>query len=329
MNDVRFAKSFKKIVEVNGNVQRNEIAVIVTDYSMTDIARQLAIAINSVGAETTVCIMDQRNLDGQEPTAPIAAAMNEADIIFSPVRFSITHTKAMKTALNNGARAILMTAYNEDVLLSSALLKTDFEAQVPKCQALGEAFTNGIEVRLTSPKGTDLTFIIGGEKTNVLTNIPKPGELAPVPDIEVNVVPVTGSANGKLIIDASVPYLDIGILKEDIVCEVKDGLIVSMEGGEQAKFLKAKLDSYNDPNCYNVAELGVGMNPGARLTGNMLDDEGVIGTIHIGIGTSLTLGGDVVAPIHYDLIMWEPTIEIDGEIVLRNKELLCYKPIKS
>lgn len=325
MNNVRFARSFKKLVEVNGNVQAGEKVVIVCDYSMTEIGNQLAVAARAADAQVTICIMEQRKIDGQEPPTPVAAAMKEADVIFSPVRFSITHTKAMRAALDNGARAILMTAYNEAVLLSPALLETDFAAQVPKCKALGEAFTKGTNVRLTSPKGTDLRFVIGGNRTNILTNIPNPGELAPVPDIEVNVVPVTGSANGRIIFDASVPYLGIGILTEDIVCEVKDGLIISMEGGEQAKFLKEKLDSYNDPNCYNVAELGVGMNPGAKLTGNMLDDEGIVGTIHIGIGTSLTLGGDVVAPMHYDLIMWEPTIEVDGIVVQRNKDLVCYK----
>ena len=323
MNDIRFAKSFKKLVEVNGNVQPGECVVIVTDYSMIDIARQLAVTATASQASVSICIMDQRALDGQEPTKPIAAAMKQADVIFSPVRYSITHTRAMKEALNNGARAILMTAHNAEVLLSPALLETDFEAQIPKCHALGRAFAEGSNVRLTSPKGTELIFSIEGRGVNVLTNIPNPGELAPVPDIEVNVVPITGSANGKLIIDASVPYLGIGILRQDIICQVKDGFIVSMEGGDQAKFLKDKLDSYNDPNCYNVAELGVGMNPGARLTGNMLDDEGIVGTIHIGIGTSLTLGGEIVAPMHYDLIMWEPTIEIDGVVVQRNKELLC------
>ncbi len=326
MNEIRFAKSFKKIVEVNGRVQSGEKAVIVADYTMSAIARQLAATISAVGGEVSLCFMDQRSLDGQEPPIPIAAAMKEADIVFSPVQYSITHTQAMKQALKNGARSIQMTAHNEEVLLSSALLNTDFEAQVPRCHYLGEAFTKGRgkQVRLTSPKGTDLTFTIGGERTNVLTNIPNPGELAPVPNIEVNVVPVTGSANGTLIMDASVPYLGIGILKEDMRCEVRDGLIISMEGGEQTQYLKKILDSYGDPNCFNVAELGVGMNPGAELTGNMLDDEGVVGTIHIGIGTSSTLGGDVVAPMHYDLIMWEPTIEINGEVVIENKTLIGY-----
>lgn len=324
MDIKKFEESFKKLVTVNGNVQANEKVVIVTDYTMLDIAFGLAEVAKTVTPFVNVCVQGTRDKDGTEPDVPVAMAMKEADVIFSPVSKSITHTIAMRSALDKGARAILMTAHNETVLLSPALLETDFAAQVPKCMAIGEAFTNGTNVRLTSPKGTDLTFVIGGKKTNILTNIPNPGELAPVPDIEVNVVPVTGSANGKIIFDASVPYLGIGILKEDIVCEVKDGLIVSMEGGEQAKFLKEKLDSYNDPNCYNVAELGVGMNPGAQLTGNMLDDEGIVGTIHIGIGTSLTLGGDVVAPMHYDLIMFEPTIIVDDVVIQRNKDLVCY-----
>ena len=63
------------------------------------------------------------------------------------------------------------------------------------------------------------------------------------------------------------------------------------------------------------------MNPHARLTGEMLEDEGVIGTIHIGIGTSHTLGGEVVAPTHYDLLMWEPTIWVDGRIAQRDTEI--------
>jgi leucyl aminopeptidase (aminopeptidase T) len=90
----------------------------------------------------------------------------------------------------------------------------------------------------------------------------------------------------------------------------------------EAKKLESTLLSHGDPNCFNVAELGVGLNPNAQLTGRMLDDEGVIGTIHIGIGTSHTLGGKVVAPTHYDLLMWEPTITVDDIVVQRNRDVL-------
>jgi leucyl aminopeptidase (aminopeptidase T) len=215
-----------------------------------------------------------------------------------------------------------MTAHTEDILTSPGLLETDFEAQASVCRSLGAALTDGETVRLTSPRGTDLSFSISGRRANVLTNIPEPGELAPVPDIEVNVVPIEGTASGRLISDASVPYLGIGILSEPIECEVEAGFITAMEGGAQARLLQAAIDSHGDRNCYNVAELGIGLNPNARLTGQMLDDEGVMGTIHIGIGTSHTLGGNVVAPSHYDLLMWDPTIEVDGDAVLRGKEVL-------
>ena len=155
----------------------------------------------------------------------------------------------------------------------------------------------------------------------MLTNIPEPGELGPIPDIEVNVVPVTGSAEGTIIADASVPYLGIGILEEPIECVVREGYIVEMTGGDQAAFLREHLESFSDRHCFNVAELGVGLNPNARLTGEMLEDEGVMGTIHIGIGTSHTLGGEIVAPTHYDLIMWEPTITVDDQVLQRDKEI--------
>jgi len=312
----------QRLVHVNARVQPGEIVVVVTDPTMQHYADAVSTAAREAGAAVTLCVIPLRSQDGQEPPPPVARAMAEAAVIFSPVRVSITHTRAMRTALEAGARVCMMTAYTDAIMTSSALLETDFEGQVDVCRRLGAAFTDGESVLLTSPRGTDLRFGIEGRVANVLTNIPEPGELGPIPDIEVNVVPVTGSAEGTIVADASVPYLGIGILKEPIVCSVHDGYIIEMTGGEQADFLREHLESFADRHCFNVAELGVGLNPNARLTGEMLEDEGVMGTIHIGIGTSHTLGGEIVAPTHYDLIMWEPTITVDGRVVQRNKQVL-------
>ena len=312
----------RRLVEVNGRVSEGEQVVVVTDPELERYARLVSEAALRVGAVVTVCVMPVRGQDGQEPPAPVAAAMRTADIIFSPVQISITHTRAVRAALERGARAILMTAYTDQILTSPALLETDFEAQSAVCRRIGQAFTDGSEVRLTSPRGTDLRFSIRGRVANVLTNVPAPGELAPVPDIEVNVVPVTGSAEGVLIADASVPYLGIGVLEKPVVCSIEDGYITKMEGGRQAEVLRSHLESFEDRHCFNVAELGIGLNPNARLTGEMLEDEGVLGTIHIGIGTSHTLGGEIVAPTHYDLLMWSPTIEVDGTVIQRDREIL-------
>jgi len=316
------ARGAQRLVEVNGRVAEGEPVVIVTDPELERYAELVAEAARSRGAVVTTCLIPVRRQDGEEPPEPVARAMAEAKVIFSPVSISITHTRAMRSALEAGARAILMTAYTDAILTSPALLDTDFHAQAPVCHRIGDAFTAGSRVRLTSPKGTDLTFSIEGRTANVLTNVPEPGQLAPVPDIEVNVVPVTGSAEGRLIADASVPYLGIGVLEDPVVCTMEDGYITRMEGGAEADRIRTYLSSFGDRNCFNVAELGVGLNPNARLTGEMLEDEGVLGTIHIGIGTSHTLGGEIVAPTHYDLLMWEPTIEVDGRVIQRNREVL-------
>lgn len=310
-----------RLVHVNGRVRPGEQVVVVTDPTMERYADAVAAAAREAGAAVSVCVMPPRRQDGQEPTPAAAAAMAEADVIFSPVRISITHTRAMRTALERGARAILMTAYTDRIMRSPALLDTDFAAQAEVCHRIGRALTEGDSVRLTSPRGTDLRFSITGRTANVLTNVPEPGQLAPVPDIEVNVVPVTGSAEGILIADASVPYLGIGVLDDPIVCTVEDGYVTHMEGGAQAAALREHLEGFADRSCFNVAELGVGLNPAARLTGEMLEDEGVLGTIHVGIGTSHTLGGEIVAPTHYDLLMWHPVIEVDGRVIQDDRDV--------
>ncbi len=311
-----------QLVRVNARVSHGEAVLIVTDEPLQWLATLIAEEAGQAGGDVVTCLMAVRSADGAEPPAMVAAAMRKANVVFSAVTKSITHSHAMRKALDEGARAVLMTGYTEDLLTSPALLETDFVAQSDVCRRLGEVFGQGSRVRLTSPQGTDLTFSIEGRRANVLTNIPDPGELAPVPDIEVNVVPITGSANGRLVADASVPYLGIGVLKEPIVCEIEEGFIRSLKGGEQALRLSQDLSSHQDRNCYNVAELGIGLNPNARLTGTMLDDEGVLGTIHLGIGTSHTLGGEVRAPIHYDLLMWAPRIEVDGQLVQDDRQIL-------
>ena len=110
----------------------------------------------------------------------------------------------------------------------------------------------------------------------------------------------------------------IGVLEEPVRLRVEDGRIVEITGGRQAKMLADDLAAKNDPNVYNIAEHGVGLNPKCHFCGFMLEDEGVFGTCHIGIGTSTNLGGRVKASCHYDVIMKDGTIEADGKLLMKS-----------
>ncbi len=72
----------------------------------------------------------------------------------------------------------------------------------------------------------------------------------------------------------------------------------------------------------NVAELGIGTNDSARLTGNILEDEKILGTIHVAFGDNHSFGGNIRVPSHQDGVVMAPTVTIDGTTVLDGGKLL-------
>ena len=67
----------------------------------------------------------------------------------------------------------------------------------------------------------------------------------------------------------------------------------------------------------NIAELGIGTNPAARLSGNILESEKVAGTAHVALGASRHIGGTVDVPFHQDGVIARPTICVDGRVIVR------------
>ncbi|QOR36838.1 aminopeptidase [Clostridium sp. 'deep sea'] len=317
MKDVLMSKGALKIVEVCAGVKPAESVLIITEPKMINIAKSIFSAVYAVGAEPVIAVMEPRTIDGQEPPKSIAAAMINSDVFIAAVYKSITHSKAVKNAVEAGSRGIMLTQFEDELMISGGI-EADFNKIAPVCKAVARALENSNEVKLTTPHGTDLTFCATKRRGNAMTCLVQPGEFAPMPTIEANVSPLEGTATGTIVANASIPYIGIGVLKENVVVKVENGMITAITGGEEAKILSKNLASKNDPLVYNIAELGVGLNPNCKFMGLMLEDEGVYGSVHIGIGTNITLGGNLKAACHYDLIMTEATIIADGKTILEN-----------
>lgn len=313
-------KGAKTLVDVCAKVQPGEKVLVVTDMRKFPIGKIVTQVALERDAEVVLAIMKPRERAGLEPPSSIAEAMKQSDVIFLPVSYSVTHTNAVKNAISSGSRLIAMTEFTEEMMIGGGL-EADFESLRAVCEAIAGYFEKGSMVRLTTPAGTDLTMNIEQRRGNAMFGIVKPGEFSPVPDVEANVSPVEGSACGKIIVDASIPYLGIGLIDQPIEIDVKDGFITNIKGSRQADILIRDLESQKDPNAYNIAELGLGLNPKCRMIGVMLEDEGVSNSAHIGIGTNITLGGLVKTTCHYDLIMWEPTVEIDGFVIKKGEKI--------
>ena len=310
----------RKLMTVCTALQPGENVVIVTDPETQEVAVPLHAAAVELGAIAVTCLMPTRSRHGEEPPLPVARALAAADVFFVPVRISITHTRAVKEAASAGARGLVLTDFRPEMLVKGGI-QADFARQAPICRRLAEIFQQGRRVHLTTPGGTDLHLDATGRRGNALTGIVHRGQFSTIPTIEANFSPLEGSAAGVIVADASIPYAGIGLLREPVRAEVNQGFITAISGGAQAALLREILESQHDPNVYNIAELGVGLNPAAQLCGLMLEDEGVLGMVHIGIGTSITLGGVVQARLHYDLLMRGATLLVDDRIVLRDGQL--------
>ncbi|MBW1696495.1 MAG: leucyl aminopeptidase [Deltaproteobacteria bacterium] len=320
MKELLMMKGARTLVDVCTKVTPGESVLIVTDMYKLAIGKVIAAVAMDRGAEPVIAVIKPRERNGQEPPEPVAEAMKKADVVFTPVAYSITHTHAVKNAAAEGSRLIVMTDFTEEMMIHGGL-EANFEALKPVCKAVAGKFTTGSKLKLTTSAGTYLEMDISGRRGNALYCIVDPGEFSTTPTVEANVSPIEGSANGKLVADASIPYLGIGILRQPVSVEVKNGVITRIDGGLQADILRKDLESHRDQNVFNIAEIGVGLNPKCHMCGIMLEDEGVISTCHIGIGTNITLGGHVKAAIHYDLIMWHPRIEVDGQLVVEGEKV--------
>ena len=311
----------RKLAEVSAQLQPGETVVIATDYDRTSVAAALAAVANEIGAHPITIIMPPRKLDSQEPPAAVAAAFKEADVILLPVSKSLSHSTALREAVSRGARALAMTQFTEDTLISGGI-EADFKAIAPLCDRVAELLGQASTARVTSKAGTDITMSLKGRPGNSHNCIVGKGEFSGGINIEANTSPVEGTAEGTIVGDGSIPNYDIGILRSPVVYKVKDGKITDISGGDQAQTIASIMADQNDTNVYNIAQLAVGLNPFCKVSDNMQESHGAWGTCHFGIGTSANLGGHTKAAMHYDVILRSPTIELDGKAIMRDGELL-------
>jgi leucyl aminopeptidase (aminopeptidase T) len=289
----------------------HEKALIVTDPEgeRLEIAESLA---STCPGECQLMKMPPSGLAGREPMPEVADAMLKADIVVAPTEFSITHTKASINAAKKGARVATMPGITKDIFLRT--IPIDYGKMEEVCSKLKAQLEKSSMIRVTSKAGTDIEMgLMPGRKICNLNGIVGPGDVKNLPDGEVGIAPKEGSSNGIIVFDLSALNRK---LEKPFKVEVKDGLAISCELEELWNILTSA------ENGTNLAELGIGTNPKAKITGNILEDEKVLGTAHIAFGTSAAMGGTIQTTVHLDSILDKPTIEVDGKVIIKEGKFL-------
>lgn len=304
-----------KVLENNFDLKKDEKVVIITDDRMRSVAIPFYEAACIKGNETVFSQFPAMYKSGEEPPVIIANAMKEADVAVCVTQASLTHTRAKKEAAATGTRIGTMPGITLSMLEKGAI-----EADPDRVEEMTYYFTDLLE-RSSEVKiekdGEILTFSISDRKGIASTGIfREKGQAGNVPSGEAYIAPIEDSANGKLVVDGSIAQL--GKVKSPVTLTVKDGKLVAASGKQGSELLEL----LGTEAGKTIAEFGIGTNPTARITGVVLEDEKVFGTVHIAFGSNKPFGGVTEAGVHIDCVLKEPTFWIDGKKIMEKGRVL-------
>jgi len=221
--------------------------------------------------------------------------------------YSTTYDIVMRE--NERLRYLCLVGMNADMMVR-CIGRIDYPTLAKFITTLSDMTVKAKEIRITTPAGTDVTFRNMEGATAPLRGFPdKPGSHMMAGQIGWRIV--RESVNGRIVFDGSI-VPPIGLVKEPVTLHVKDGKIMAVEGGNEARVYETWLKGFNHPNMLRMAHVCYGFNPGAKLTGDIVEDERVWGCTEWGVGNH----PGMPAPSHSDGICLNSSVWLDGEQVL-------------
>lgn len=317
MNDLRQAA--KIALKDCMAVKQEETVLVITDPARRKIGQTLYEVALDNGNEAFLLEMKAREVNGQEPAQQVAEMMKMVDVVLCPTTKSLTHTDARREACKAGRRVGTLPGITEEVMIRT--MSADYHRIAELTYKVSEILDIGRTAHLTTPLGTDIAIPINGIKAISSTGlITKPGTFGNLPSGESYLMPEEGKSSGVFIVDGSMAGIG-KIIDKPVKIRVKDGIATEISGGKEADKLMDMIENVGE-EARNLAELGVGTNYMAIITGEILEDEKVAGTVHLALGNNVSMGGTVNVGFHVDGIITQPTLRIDETYLLKDGKLM-------
>lgn len=296
----------------------SERFVAVSNPEQAPIAAAIAAAARERCGQVREVVFATLSRHGEEPPAEVAAALAEADAAVLVTVFSLSHTRARLEATRGGTRVASMPDMTQAMF--ERALPVDYARLESVGRALAAELSAAERCRLRSPAGTDVELVLRGRVGRSDDgDLRAPGAFGNLPAGEAYIAPLEHEGHGTIVFDGSLA--SHGLLAEPLRIVLEAGRLSAASGGTAASWLPATLDA-GGANGRFIAELGIGTNPAAILTGKILEDEKIEGTAHLAFGTNTGIGGENEASVHIDGLIKLPTIELDGRVVMREGRLV-------
>jgi leucyl aminopeptidase (aminopeptidase T) len=298
------------VVKTCLGVQRDEEVLIITDDIQHDVANTFFMAALEMHAHPLL-VKTHVAYEGQEPTGSLAELMKFMDVIIIITKHSLSHTKARRDANRAGARIASMPNLKMESLVDGGLT-ADYNEIEMLMRRVYRRIRGGKNIFVTSGIGTNLSFNISGRKwviddTGICS---RKGGFTTLPAGEIFVAPLEGSGEGKLVVDGSF----MGLMDKSATVTIREGVVVKIADAQRA--IREMNRSGREGRI--LAKFGIGLNPKASITGNILEDEKKLGTINIGFGGNYSFGGQIRSEALVSAVINEPTVMVD-DITLIDK----------
>lgn len=299
------------------------LLVLADDSTDTALAEACFAAGLRAGTDTQLLYFKRVAAGAASTPGPIMShAILNAKLILSLCLGTI-RTPATLEARAKGTRVLNTVVTGIEDYVVRALLDVDYEAMIRNAERMAELFERTKVCRTTTAEGTDFTCEFAPRKALVGDGaLTEDGEVDFYPGAQVSIAPVEETINGVIVVDASDGVQ--GVVHNPYTMRVKNGVVISIEGGKEANAMRSWMESRNDPDIYRLCHYSVGLNPQAGISGNLIEDERMLGALDLGFGYQDPKFGGTVgsrSPYHQDIMIASPRIELDGVVLCEQNKL--------
>lgn len=313
MDFKRLKSSAKIVINQCLNIKNHERVVIVTDKYCRIIGEALWEEIPDKKNSYLIEIAPTGG-HSKEPPPLVAEILKSCDAFIIPTEYSLTHTRARIEATKMGIRGATMPGITPEIMIRT--LNADYHRIARFTKKIGRLLSQTKTV-LIKTDNNELYLDISSRKGYLDTGIVRTrGSFSNLPAGETFCAPLEDKSEGKVVIDGS--FAPLGLVKKPVILTIKSGKIVRLTG---SKILERIFEQAGEKSRV-LCELGIGTNYKAKITGNVLEDEKVLGTIHLAFGNNLGFGGKNDANIHLDGVIRKPWVWFDKRLIIRQGKIL-------
>jgi leucyl aminopeptidase (aminopeptidase T) len=311
------------------NLNRDDVVLVITDNFTKNVGKSFYKAAIDYGCTAKLYFLPKK----KRPLKEIPKEMNEmvegVTIVINAFKGFAEETpfriKWVKPIL--AAKSIRVghgPSITKDMLIDGPM-DVDYELMAKKAEFMIKNFEMAEIVHITAPSGTDIILYIQNRSFSNDARILKEPYFINLPCGEIWCAPIESKGDGIIVCDGSIG--DIGKVKKPLKISLKNGEIIDIQSEDQKLVKEIERLLNLDEKARVIGELGIGLNPGAKLRGILLEDEKAIRTAHIAFGNNTDMvGGQNTSITHRDFLFYKPTIKVtyqDGstKIIMNNGEI--------